>query len=553
MTKAQTASPSRDRTVGERIGLVLLHGGAAAWIGYGALMKGLDLNPQLLPGPVLKLLTSVAKAMPGDATAFLEGALRAIVGAEVFLALAILLSTRYARLLASLVLSLFCLILVYAIIETGLKDGWTKAMTGSCGCFGEKGLPATVMLAVDALLLASALFLAPRRRAGSIVPVVGAAVVGVAAAVFIPDREVQQPAPTVVDTTPPKTGVEGAHNPPEAAGGADVSPPPLPAAPKPAWLGTPWPDAPAKYEKIYFPKFKEWVGKPFREQKMALAISRPMPEDIERGDWLVVFSRPDCDHCQAFYRKHFAVARPERVLKVSINDNSNRPLPMECVGCETREVYRVKPGETGRSPEYLLQTPCIVRLKDGVVTAVCDDVDKPNDLAAVLAPAPSAPVVVPTPHVEQPAERPDPKKVWPGPPAKIEAMYLPEFAEFVGKRFSEIPFATLISGKVPADFLSGRWIVIYFREDCDHCHMLLSTYFTGKLPVRTMTVAIPDTDPKNALDHPCDECVKLSLVKGPNYIVASPVVLAINDGVVECVIENVDDMAALEACLKFPK
>jgi len=31
------------------------------------------------------------------------------------------------------------------------------------------------------------------------------------------------------------------------------------------------------------------------------------------------------------------------------------------------------------------------------------------------------------------------------------------------------------------------------------------------------------------------------------------VVLAINDGVVECVIENVDDMEALEACLKFPK
>ncbi len=544
---ASAASATPSRTPTELTGLFLLHGVTAAWIGYGALMKAVEMNPQLLPSPILKLLTDIAKSMPGDSMAFLEWSLRAIIGAEVFLAIAILLSTRYARLLAIAVLALFCAILVYAMITTGLKDGWKEALTGSCGCFGEKGLPASVMLGVDALLLASAVFLAPRRRLGGPMPLVGGAVLGIAVAVLTPTPEVVvetkgSTAPVAPEATPATT---------PATVTAETTPPPAPSAPSASGITGPWPDAPKKYDPIYFPKFKEWVGKPFRAQKIALAIVRPVPADLETGDWIITFSRPDCDNCQSFYRAHFASPRKERVLKVSIKDSTGKSLPMPCAGCEEREVYRAKPGE--RSPEYLLQTPIAVRLKDGIVTAVCTDVDNPAELAPVLGETPAAATEVPAPQVQQPATKPDPATVWPGLPAKFDRNYLPEFAEFVGKRFSEIPFARLIDGPVPADFLKGRWIVIYFREDCDHCHMLLSTYFTGKLPVRTMTLAIPDADPNNILDHPCDECVKLSLVKGPTYIVGSPVVLALNDGVVECVIENVDDMEALEACLKFPK
>jgi hypothetical protein len=35
------------------------------------------------------------------------------------------------------------------------------------------------------------------------------------------------------------------------------------------------------YEKNYFPKWQEWIGKPFRAQKLALAIERPVPADLE--------------------------------------------------------------------------------------------------------------------------------------------------------------------------------------------------------------------------------------------------------------------------------
>lgn len=543
MNTAASAETPRARTPSDLLGLVVLHGVTSAWIGYGALMKALEMNPQLLPSPILKLLTEVAKSTPGDSVAFLEGALRVIIGAEVFLAIAILLSARYARFLAIATLALFCSILVYAMITTGLKDGWTQALTGSCGCFGEKGLPASAMLAVDALLLASAIFLAPRARAGGFAALIGGAVVGTAVAIFTPTPEVVVEPKTTAPATDPVAPTPPAPVEPKASD--PVPPPPANG------IGSAWPAAPAKYEKIYFPKFKEWIGKPFREQKLALAIVRPMPADLEKGDWIVTFSRPDCDHCQAFYRAHFAAPRKERVLKVSIKDTTGKSLGMPCVGCEEREVYRAKPGE--RSPEYLLQTPAVIRMKDGIVTAICTDVDNAAELATVLGESGTPAAEVPVPRVEQPAVRPDPATIWPGLPAKFERNYLPEFAEFVGKRFSEIPFARLIDGNVPQDFLKGRWIVIYFREDCDHCHMLLSSFFTGKLPVRTMTIAIPDADPNNIMENPCDECVKRSLVKGPTYIVGTPVVLAINDGVVECVVENVDDMAALEACLKFPK
>jgi hypothetical protein len=260
-----------------------------------------------------------------------------------------------------------------------------------------------------------------------------------------------------------------------------------------------------------------------------------------------VFSRPDCDHCQSFYREHFAAPRKERVLKVSIHDSLGQTLAMPCEGCVTTSLYHAKAGQTGSSPNYLIQTPVVLRMKDGVVTAVCSDVDKPELLNPVLGEQAQP----------QPATEPAPKQptaaAWPGLPARLEPFYVAEFAKAVGQPLASVPFARTIAGKLPQDLLSGRWIVVFYREDCDHCHDLLMTYFTGKLPVRTLAVAIPDADPASILENPCDECVKVSLAKGPNYVIGTPVVLALNDGVIECAVENVEDMAALESCLKFPK
>lgn len=530
-TPAGTASQAK-----ARIGTAILRYGTAAWIGYGVIAKAIDFNPQLLPPPILKTLLWAAGEMSTDSTAFIEWSYRAILGAEIFIVLTLLFSARWARPIAIATLGFFCLILLESMRQTAVKDGLAKALTGSCGCFGEKGLPASVMLLVDALLLANALFLAPAIRVGGAATAMVALVVGAVAAVAIPAPEVAAPTPAPQSTEPatPATTTPG------ATGAGPIT--------------EPWPAAPAKYEPFYFPKWKEWIGKRFRDQKVALAIERPVPADLETGDWLVVFSRKDCETCQDLFRNYFSAPRKEKVLKLAIVDNREKPLPMPCVGCTEALMFRVRSGESGKSPDYLIQTPVVVRLKDGIVTAVCSDYSDKESVKAVLgepvtqsAPDANAGAGAATTVATPPAPAAAP--AWPALPEKLKPFYVAEFAGTEGKPLVDNEFARLISTGVPNDFLVGRWILIFYREDCDHCHELLEAYFTGELPARTFTVAIPDTDPANAMPNPCDKCAKGSMVKGPNYVIGTPVVVSIKDGVVDCVIENVDDVAALEACI----
>jgi hypothetical protein len=191
---ASAASPTpAPRTGLQTAALGILHVGTAGWIGYGALMKALEFNPNLLPGPILSLLQWVMKSTSVDPDLLMTWSLRTIIGAEVFIALAILLSTRYARILAILTLSLFCAILAYAMVTTALKDGIVEALTGGCGCFGEKGLPASVMFSIDAVLLLNALLLVPRARGGSFVPLIATFVIGVVAVFAVREPEVVAP------------------------------------------------------------------------------------------------------------------------------------------------------------------------------------------------------------------------------------------------------------------------------------------------------------------------------------------------------------------------
>ena len=74
-------------------------------------------------------------------------------------------------------------------------------------------------------------------------------------------------------------------------------------------------------------------------------------------------------------------------------------------------------------------------------------------------------------------------------------------------------------------------------------------HFSGELPAPTLAVAIPDTDPANALEMPETACSFGELVAGPQYVVQTPVVAVIEDGVVTCVYTGADDEAKLLECL----
>ncbi len=108
------------------------------------------------------------------------------------------------------------------------------------------------------------------------------------------------------------------------------------------------------------------------------------------------------------------------------------------------------------------------------------------------------------------------------------------------------------AGPLPPNFDTGRGYLVFYRKDCDHCHELLDRFFTGPLKIPTLAIATPERsgfpDPLDELPMPCTECVMRSLPIGPDYVLSTPVVVRVQDGIVECAAE-VDTAAPLPECL----
>lgn len=173
--------------------------------------------------------------------------------------------------------------------------------------------------------------------------------------------------------------------------------------------------------------------------------------------------------------------------------------------------------------------------------------------AGVTPPGGTAPPPGPTPPAPPPAPAANAPPEWAAAPARMKPYYLPKYPEWVGKRLGDQEMMRLLKRPLPAGLDSGRWHVVFFRVDCDHCHELLEKHFKGKLPTRTLLVQVPDADPGPALANPCTECVKVILPRaanGPEYMIQTPVVLTVMDGVVKSVCEDVDNATALKATLE---
>ncbi len=493
------------------------------WIGAGAIGKLLSFDPKTLPPPVLDAVLGLGSASGMDLGAFVGGAFRFFIGAELFVALTILFAPRFARMLALSVLGLFCAILALLIAQQFAKGGWSDVAKGGCGCFGKTSLPAWLMFVIDATLLALSV-LAPARSGPA------GRGVGMAAVIAVVSFGVAFLRPTpILDTASDPDGAQ---------------------APTPPLVQSAWPAAPSSYASLFFVKWKDTIGKRLVDIPVFLAIDRPVPSTMLSGPQLIVFYSETCDHCQALFKKHFATPSKTPVLRVAIPLGGDRALPMHCEGCVSSKLFAPK---TAKPPEYMLGTPpIIVRAQDGVITDVCTNVDDEVALARILALAPNGapqPLEPVTPPVDPPSTQ---AKPWPPLPAQLQGFYVAEFGDLVGKRLDENDFGKLIQ-KPPAKLNEGRKIVIYYRQDCDHCQELMMTHFTGPLLVETLAVAIPDADPNALLDMACDTCALAQLVKGPDYVIATPIVLSMQDGVVTCIVEDVEDAAKLEACIRGVK
>jgi hypothetical protein len=168
------------------------------------------------------------------------------------------------------------------------------------------------------------------------------------------------------------------------------------------------------------------------------------------------------------------------------------------------------------------------------------------DRAAIVIDDPKAVAVVSTPDsnpdssakVVVPAPTPNSAKAWPARPATAQPYYIPDLAKWKGTRLDSQEIALLISPPPPEAINTGAWIVMLYREDCDHCHEILLNHFAGDLPIPVLAVAIPDTDPAAALEMPCGQCQLRKLVKGPDYVLTTPVLLRVQDGMISDVVTD---------------
>lgn len=138
---------------------------------------------------------------------------------------------------------------------------------------------------------------------------------------------------------------------------------------------------------------------------------------------------------------------------------------------------------------------------------------------------------------------------WGDMPTEVEPFYFTDFEAWVGQPLASQSIARLINRPIPEALKSGRGFVMLYRSDCEHCHHMLEQWFTTSVPAPTVAVQVPDTDPANAMPFPSTIVEKRALPAGPDYVIQTPALFAIRDGMVTGFASDPDDVAAVEACL----
>ncbi len=120
-----------------------------------------------------------------------------------------------------------------------------------------------------------------------------------------------------------------------------------------------------------------------------------------------------------------------------------------------------------------------------------------------------------------------------------EGYYLPEYSSWIGKKWSEISLSHWIEG-MPSEWGHGEEYILLYRKDCEHCHALMEVYFSDVLPAPVLAVAVPEKDgfpTENLQPFVCGECQPAQLPSGIDWFFQTPVVIRLEDGVVDCAAE----------------
>lgn len=129
---------------------------------------------------------------------------------------------------------------------------------------------------------------------------------------------------------------------------------------------------------------------------------------------------------------------------------------------------------------------------------------------------------------------------------RLPSYYVLDTDDWVGRNISDIDLIQYIPD-LPETIHEGRQYMIFFSKTCDHCQMLLEFHFAFGEVAPTTLVAIPESksgfETEGLLDQPCLDCTELELPVGTDWLMTPPVLVAIEDGVVQCAKEAEDSEA----------
>ena len=115
---------------------------------------------------------------------------------------------------------------------------------------------------------------------------------------------------------------------------------------------------------------------------------------------------------------------------------------------------------------------------------------------------------------------------------------------------SDQEVAQLLPRPIPLDLNVGEKMVVFYRGDCDHCQEMFLTYFSDpELPTPTLAVDVMDYAPEGLLEFYCDACARAELPSGPSYLIQTPVVLRLKDGVITCITDGSATDEETEQCI----
>jgi hypothetical protein len=121
----------------------------------------------------------------------------------------------------------------------------------------------------------------------------------------------------------------------------------------------------------------------------------------------------------------------------------------------------------------------------------------------------------------------------------VEAISL-DASQWVGKSFAAAGVAIHAPLITPATLSGTKWVVFY-RPNCGRCHQILDTYFAGPQDGNVIAVKVPygPGEEQSPADTPeevrCEGCERIELPGGKRWIITTPTIAKVEDGVITCV------------------